>query len=391
MGRNSAGEGFLRGLLAHADVDRFYLWNAFDRPQNDLEALLHRLGPPTRPLTWIGAADRGALAAPGAVHFPTPELQREAWARRTLGGTAYSLTGVTHTIAETYIMGEIAGLLLAPLEPWDALVCTSPAVQAAVQTQLEAVADHLHERLGATRIPPAQLVTIPLGVHAADFAFDPEARRAWREVLEIPLDAVAALYFGRFSIETKMNPAPMAMALQQAAERTGQAVWWILFGGSKSIDDELRFHEVVRAFCPDVNLRFVREIDPNAHGPLWSAADLFISLSDNIQESFGLTVIEAMAAGLPCVVSDWDGYRHSVRHGQDGYRIRTTLPRPGLGADIAFRYAQGLSDYKGYLSAQSQFTAVDIAEAAEALAALITDAGLRARLGSAAAERARQT
>ena len=40
-------------------------------------------------------------------------------------------------------MGEIAGLLIGPVESWDALICTSPAVQSAVQTQLAAVADYL--------------------------------------------------------------------------------------------------------------------------------------------------------------------------------------------------------------------------------------------------------
>ena len=40
-----------------------------------------------------------------------------------------------------------------------------------------------------------------------------------------------------------------------------------------------------------------------------------MSLADNIQETFGLTPVEAMAAGLPCVMSDWDGYRDTVRDG----------------------------------------------------------------------------
>ena len=35
-----------------------------------------------------------------------------------------------------------------------------------------------------------------------------------------------------------------------------------------------------------------------------------------------------MAAGLPSVVSDWDGYRHSIRHGEDGFRIRGVPARP---------------------------------------------------------------
>ena len=389
MGRHSAGEGFLRGFLHHADVDRFYLWNAFDRPLGSLEPLVERLGPPTKPVSWIAGVDRAALAEPGAVHIPTPELQRQAWARRAVGATSYSLTGVTHTIAETHIMGEIAGLLIGPLESWDALICTSPAVQSAVQTQLEAVADHLRDRFGVTRLPAAQLVTIPLGVHTEDFAHDPQARRRWREELDIPTDAVAVLYLGRFSVATKMNPAPMGLALQQAARRTGQSIYWILYGSASSAQEEEAFRAAAAAFCPDVILRFATHDPQEPRGAIWSAADLFLSLSDNVQETFGLTPLEAMAAGLPVVASDWDGYRATVRHGQDGLLVRTTTPRPGLGADLAYRYAHGMGGYQAYFTAQSQFIAVDVDEAAQAVAALISQPELRARMGASGALHAR--
>ena len=53
-----------------------------------------------------------------------------------------------------------------------------------------------------------------------------------------------------------------------------------------------------------------------SHIPLYyGMADVFVSPSDNIQETFGLSVIEAMASGLPVIVSDWDGYRDTVVDG----------------------------------------------------------------------------
>ncbi len=390
MGRNSAGEGYLRAYLRYADVDRIYLWNVDDRRRADFDGLLNRLGPPSGPVTWLDAVDRAGLARPGAVHMPTPELQREAWARQALGSSAYSITGVTHTIAGTHILDEIAGLLISPMEPWDALVCTSNAVRSAVATELEAVAEHLRERVGATRIPPAQLVTIPLGVHADDFGFDGQARSAWRAALDIPDEALVVLHFGRFSIETKMNPAPMGLALQAAAEQTGKPVYWLLFGGARNPASDAQFRTAAQVFCPDVILRFAGELGPDAFGPIWSAADVFLSFSDNIQESFGLTVVEAMAAGLPSVISDWNGYRDTLRHGIDGFRIPTTTPRPGLGADLAYRHAHGLSTYDVYAGAVAQLTAVDIPAATEALCALILDPDLRRRMGEAAKLRARE-
>lgn len=388
MGRNSAGEGFLRGFLRYADVDRFHFWNVHDQDRGELDALLERLGPPTHPVNWIPRHDRSALADAGALYIPTPELQREAWARRALGAAAYSLTGVTHTIAEPYIQDEIANLLLAPLEPWDALVCTSEPGRRAVESLLEGVAAYLQERFGATRIPPAQLVTIPLGVHSEDFRTDPGARARWRDALGIPADAPAALHLGRFSIGTKMHPGPMGLALQEASRRLGRPVYWILFGGARKEDEEQEFKAAAAAFCESVEIRHVTDTSAQTRDEIVSAADVFLSLSDNVQETFGLTPLEAMAAGLPCVVSDWNGYRDTVRHGVDGFRVRTTTPRPGLGSDLAYAYAHKLTSYENYAGSAGLFTAVDVADAAEALCLLFADPALRAKMGEAGRRRA---
>lgn len=391
MGRNSAGEGFLRGWLRHADVERFHFWNVYDLDPEALEALLDRLGPVERPVTWISRGDREALKDPGALYIPTPELKNEAWARLAFGGQAYSLTGVTHTIAETYILDEIGAMLTAPLEPWDALVCTSEPGRKAVEALLEGVAAYIQDRFGATRIPPAQLVTIPLGVHTEDFVADPEARAGWRERLDIPHDAPVALHMGRFSTATKMHPGPMGLSLQMAAERLGRPVYWIWFGGARRADDRAAFETAARAFCPEVQVRVAPDTRAETRNSLMAAADVFLSLSDNIQETFGLTPVEAMAAGLPCVVSDWDGYRDTVRHGVDGFRIRTTSPRPGLGGDLAYAHAQRAISYDAYAGAAARLTSVDVREAAEALATLFADPDLRARLGASARARARET
>ena len=60
-------------------------------------------------------------------------------------------------------MDAIAELITAPVQPWDALICTSRAVQNNVRRILEAEAEYLRRRLGTTKILLPELPIIPLG------------------------------------------------------------------------------------------------------------------------------------------------------------------------------------------------------------------------------------
>jgi hypothetical protein len=140
-----------------------------------------------------------------------------------------------------------------------------------------------------------------------------------------------------------------------------------------------------------VNVLFLDDTRrPELWRKVWSAADVFTSLADNIQETFGLTPAEAMAAGLPAVVSDWNGYRETVRDGIDGFRIPTTLPPGGTGVDIAFRYSREIDPYARYVAHVSQCTAVDVGRCADAYVKLIENPALRRTMGEAGRRRARE-
>jgi hypothetical protein len=113
-------------------------------------------------------------------------------------------------------------------------------------------------------------------------------------------------------------------------------------------------------------------------------------LSDNIQEAFGITPIEAMAAGLPVVVSDWDGYKDTVRDGVDGFRIPTVMPQGGLARDLALRHALELDTYDMYIGHASSLVAVDVQAAAAAFEKLFNSPELRRQMGEAGRARARE-
>ncbi len=391
MGRHAAGESFLRGYLRHAQVDQFYLWNWGNEPVGRLQELVRAIEPTKKPITWIGQREPPRFAEPGTLFVSSPANAPEAWNRRLIGPTRYSICGLTHTTASGGVMDTILDMLTAPVEPWDSLICTSRAVRDSTETQFAMTLEYLRERLGPISPPPLRVDVIPLGVNTSDFARSDQSRRDWRERLGVGEEAIVVLYVGRFSAHAKMNPVPMAMALEKAAKRTRRPVHWVMSGWAASDLLHASFTGAARRFAPSVQAHILDGRKPEVRFPIWSAADIFLSLSDNIQETFGLTPLEAMAAGLPTVVSDWDGYRDLVRHQVDGFRIPTLAPRPGLGGDIAFAHANGFESYDRYIGTTSQFAAADVDAAAEALVTLIENDDLRLRMGRSAQERARTT
>lgn len=327
----------------------------------------------------------------GALLRGQPYLDELAWLRRRQAGDrAYSLLGLVHTIAPPAIRQAMGMASVAPVQPWDALICTSPAVRDALARMFEDWGEHLAERMGGVAPPRPALPVVPLGVDGpglAALADRPEARVRRRLALGLADDDVLVLWVGRLSFFEKAYPQPMFRALQRAAETTGAKLCFAMAGWFPADRDRGLF-EAARVVAPDVDIRFLDGNDRDLLGELWAAADVFLSLVDNIQETFGITPLEAMAAGLPVVASDWDGYRYTLRHGEEAFLIPTLGgPAGGLGATMVLRHALEVDSYQTYVGEVAQFTAVHVGRAAEALAELIRSPDLRRRMGEAGRRR----
>jgi glycosyltransferase involved in cell wall biosynthesis len=385
VGRQVASHGFLRAAAAAGDGPL----TGYGPPAcaGAFAATVQAISP-GRETGWIPLDQLERLAG-RVCHRPDPQLGPEARLRLRVGAGAYALTGVVHTTAT--VLDQLAGLLAEPLTPWDALICPSQAVAASLETLHAAQADYLRWRFGAeAKVAPLNLPVIPLGAHCDDFVFSGAERAAARQTLGLAEGEVAALFVGRLSIVTKAHPLAMYLGLQAAAERTGRTLTLIQCGWTAQPAMAKALEDGAAAFAPSVRNLMVDGRDRAAARRCWAAADLFISLSDNPQETFGLTPIEAMAAGLPAVVSDWNGYRESVRDGVDGFRIKTWAPQAGTGEAFArVREAATLPmDLACWAAAAS--TAVELGPLCDRLTELVANEDLRRRLGAAGRVRARQ-
>lgn len=390
MGRQSAGRSFLRAALA-AKPERIWCYARSRGEAQHFLSDVQELSPRPPELRLIDWTEPGKLAQAGLLYRADPGIGEDAWRRQQVATSrAYSLCGVTHTLSSQGAMTLLAGLPLAPLYPWDAIICTSTAARDVARNLIEAQMEHLARRVGATRFTLPQLPLIPLGVHNGDFSFSADQRGMARAALGLGPDDVAALFVGRLTFHAKAHPLPMFLGLERAARSAGKPVTLILFGQAPNPDVAKAFEAEAQLFAPSVRFLHLDGAHDANRERAWAAADLFTSLSDNIQETFGLTPLEAMAAGLPVVVSDWDGYKDTVRDGIDGFRVPTLMSPPGSGTAIADRYDLNIDNYDIHIGTVSQFVAVDVEGAASAYEKLIAYPALRRTMGEAGRRRAQE-
>ncbi len=342
-------------------------------------------------LNQARARDAGAVLRGG------PKIDELAWVRRyVVGETAYSLMGLIHTIAPPAMRQEIAMASIGPVHPWDAVICTSPSIQSAMVQMFDEWEAYLADRFGGRAPPRPQLPLLPLGVYGEVFAQAadrPDVRKARRAAMDVAEGDIVVLWVGRLSFFEKAFPQPMFRAVQAAAKATGARVHFAMVGWFPGKEeDETRYRDAAAAYAPDVALHLLDGNDPVLVTEMWAASDVFISLVDNIQETFGITPLEAMAAGLPVIVSDWDGYRYTVRDGVEGTLVPTLgAPAHDLLQEPTTSHALTITSYQSYVGTIAQHTAVHVGRAAEALTALIRSPELRRRQGEAGRRRIAET
>lgn len=191
---------------------------------------------------------------------------------------------------------------------------------------------------------------VPLGIDTARLGRPPADPGAWRARHGIPAEADVVLFVGRL-VPTKNPMLFVDVAERVLAARTEGGVVFVFVGGGPEQDriaeraGRCRQQEAVRLVGPCFGDDLVAA---------YHCCDVFLSTSD--YEGFGLAVAEAMAAGRPAVATAVGGVTDLVDDGRTGILA-------GRG---------------------------DAAALTRGVLELLDAPALRARMGDAAAERARR-
>jgi len=221
----------------------------------------------------------------------------------------------------------------------------------------------------------ARRVLVPLGVTIP--SLDYGDRFLLRQRLALTPDHTIGLYFGRLSQMSKADLGPLLLALSVLSRRV-TGLHLVIAGDDTQTNEAPRLTALAAELNCLVNLTVW--VNPSAEDKhlVYSGADIFVSPSDNIQETFGLAVAEALAYGLPPVVSDWDGYRDLVTDGETGFLVRSFFPTDMGRLELADCRSSMLEED---LLAQS--TTIDFVALCEKLEKLTRDPDLRRQMGKA--------
>jgi glycosyltransferase involved in cell wall biosynthesis len=398
LGRRVANMGFLRFLLAADPFEAYHFFHSDKARRDSLDGLLAELAPDIAREGRFRLMDRRELPArlkdtayhcfhqSDCINHP-PNIAR---LRNAYAPKLFPVTGPVHSLSYPDYPAAFLRHLWAGATRRDCIIATSEAGRLAV----EGFFAHLRTGFGIEHLPGPSIRRVPLGVDPELVAGDaptPASRAALRQKLGLPPDAALILVLGRVSHASKMDVLPLVRALARLFEN-GQAkpesTAVVLAGWAEEGDS---FPKALQELAARVGVRIILELRPGERrkNDILAASDVFVSIADNPQETFGISLLEAQAACLPVVASDYDGYRDLLEPGATGLLVPTLGPAPAPGDDIVDRLAPLLFDNQYHLLL-AQRTAVHTPQLADALAALLSDPERRRRMGLAGRERVRK-
>ena len=241
--------------------------------------------------------------------------------RNQFGSRLYPVTILTHGFSlHSMLYDGFLRLLLEGTYPCDSLICTSRASRAAMANILDHVAEQFNRKFHTDIRYSGRLDLIPLCVDTEKFR--PAEKTALRKQLKLPKEAIILLYMGYVSA-LKAELLPLLQVFRQLIKQNPKRQLLLMIAGTRDALYGKTLEDYIKQFSLSKHVRLMDSPSDKTKYAITAAADVFVSPGDSVQESFGITPIEAMACGIPQVVADWDGYRDTVSHGETGFLVPT--------------------------------------------------------------------
>jgi glycosyltransferase involved in cell wall biosynthesis len=392
-GATIAENEFLQAALTTNSVQELCVLNANDRRHTDdclsLYPEIGKNGVPGRPITNLtfGLLKAKVEAGENIVGLVSiRDFPFAAHTRRSFN-IPFPLFTIIHAIPFADMLTTyISAILFA--EPCDAVVVSSTAGEAAVRsliTQCQEILNAYEESSLRESTMHASIHKIPLAVREEMLVPIPKDLARTTLGLSSSEQSKILLYVGRLTSNYKADLEPLILAFAEVS-RTDQDT--ILLIAGKDIEEgyAAKLQSLSCGYGIGDRVSFATNFAPQLKRFFYAAADVFVSPVDNVQETFGLAILEAMAAGLPVVASNWSGYRDLVVHGETGYLVDTWLDVNDL--QDPFDIAHRQLNLETELAAR---TIVDVSQMTKFITQLLASPVLRRDMGGAGRERVKKS
>ena len=302
-GRLVVATEWLVAYLEHGVADELIVltWNSAQRTA--IEEELGRYGSPLdrlhfHPIELLPDLLR-RLSAPLFFHGDPLIHQPKRVLRNLHPERVIPVVGITHTLSTDRIVTELASGY--PLDACDAILCTSRAAQEVV----------------GRLCPSVERPVIPLGIF-------PERLGPGDPALASRLpNRPIVLVHGRINLSDKMDLVGLIEHWPTVVARSRRQPILVISGASDDASTLEIYRQRAASCGASDDLLLLPNITAAERATLLARAEIFCSPSDNLQETFGLSLLEAMASGCAIVAADWSGYRDLVEPGQQGYLVPT--------------------------------------------------------------------
>lgn len=210
--------------------------------------------------------------------------------------------GWTHSLSYQRYTADIMRILNAGPRPENGILCTSPSAVAVVGKLLDSARSTLRQTLSG---PGCYLFPLP-------FESQPSQARQ-----KITGDKLQVLTLGRLDWQTKAGLLVLEPLIRQL--KNPEKFKFVIAGGG----DNRSYITLLQRILGPLGVEIKVDISDEDKSHLYQTSQVLFMPVDNYQETFGLVIPEAQSHGCVPLVSDFDGFRSLVKHGENGLLLPT--------------------------------------------------------------------